>query len=261
MAQTPQVVILCGGKGTRLRERTEAIPKPMVEVGDMPILWHIMKIYAHYGFKDFVLCLGYKGEAIRQFFIQYGRWQKQDFVLDSHQIRYFGNGKDDIEDWRISFVDTGQETNTGGRIKRVEKHVRSSQFFVTYGDGVSDIDIKRLLSYHQSHKKTGTVTCVKPRLQFGMVDMDANKTVTAYEEKPVSKRWASGGFFVFNKEIFRHINEDDILETTVINRLVARRELRAYCFEGYWECMDTYKDHQKLNDLWALKKAPWKLWK
>lgn len=231
-----KVVILCGGKGTRMQELTQTIPKPLVKIGDKPILWHIMKIYAHQGFKDFILCLGYKGNKIKEYF----KKQKK---------------------WSIEFVDTGLDTNTGGRIKRVERYIDDDTFFVTYGDGVANINLHDLLNYHKKQNKIATLTGVKPILQFGVINLDSNGTILSFKEKPVSNYWVNGGFFVFNKKVFDFIKGDkDILEKEVFEKLVKNKNLSVYKFSGFWRCMDTYKDNMLLNDLWKNKKAQWVIW-
>jgi glucose-1-phosphate cytidylyltransferase len=256
----PQVVILCGGRGTRLREHTEAVPKPLVEIGGMPILWHLMKIYSEHGFCDFILCLGYKGNKIKDFFMNFHRRVDGDFVLDVRDGQPHVQGKSyALDDWRVTFVDTGLETNTGGRIKRVEPYLDGNTFFATYADGLADIDLAALLDFHRANGRIGTVTCVRPRSQFGIVTLDGD-TVTQYEEKPVMTQWVSGGFFVFNRDIFQYLGDDDILERQPIERLCAEQQLAAYRLERFWACMDTYKDTQQLNDLWDSNRAPWKVW-
>ncbi len=233
----PQVVILCGGAGTRLREHTQSIPKGLVEIGGRPILWHIMKLYAHYGFREFVLCLGYKGELIREYF-------------EAHP-----------QDWGITFVETGVETQTGGRLLRIVPYLKSERAFVTYGDGLANIDLRDLLSFHQRHGTAATITCVNPESPFGVVEVDESHRVTQYREKPRLDHWISGGFFVFERRAFSYLQGDsDILERRPFEAMAAARELSAYCFRGFWMCMDTYKDTQRLNELWHSRAAPWKVW-
>ncbi len=230
-----QVVILCGGKGTRMGN--DELPKTLFTIGDKPVLWHIMKLYGHYGFKDFVLCLGYKGHKIKD---------------------YFSKAKD----WNIQFAETGLETNTGGRIKKIEPLIKGDMFFATYGDGLSDINIARLLKFHKAHAKAATLTAVKPFSPFGIVGIDAHTDIiTHFEEKPLLDHWINGGFFVFNKDIFKYIKENDILEKDTFNRIVQDKQLSAYKHQGFWECMDTYKDRLRLNQLWTDQNAPWALWK
>ncbi|MBI4125649.1 MAG: NTP transferase domain-containing protein [Deltaproteobacteria bacterium] len=232
-----KTVILCGGEGTRLNELTESIPKPLVEIGGKPILWHVMKIYARHGFNRFVLCLGYKGNLIEDYF-----------------------GKNREPGWEIVFADTGLKTNTGGRIKKIEKHIDDDLFFATYGDGLADIDLKKLLDYHKQKGMTTTVTCVNPVSQFGVIDTDENDLIVRFREKPRVHQWINGGFFVFNKAIFNVLTEEDVLERRPFELLAEKKEIAAYKFKGFWDCMDTFKDMQLLNNLWNENKAPWKVW-
>jgi glucose-1-phosphate cytidylyltransferase len=231
-----KVLILCGGKGTRLRELTEEIPKPLVEIGGKPILWHIMKIYESNGFKDFILALGYKGELIK---------------------KYFSENK---EGWNIEFAETGEDTNTGGRVKRAEGYVGDDEFMVTYGDGLANINLNELLEQHRKKGRIATVTCVKPKSRFGVVEINENNIIRKFSEKPVLPYWVNGGFFVFKKEIFSFIEENDVLETDVFGRLAAEGKIAAYRFDGFWECMDTFKEMQALDEMWKSGKAEWKVW-
>ena len=258
-----QVVILCGGKGTRLREHTEEIPKPLVEVGGMPILWHIMKGYARHGFTDFVLCLGYKGEKIKDFFMNFEYRKMGDLTIEKGKVTMSGKTVpgNDLADWRITFAETGPETHTGGRVKKIQKYIHANTFFVTYGDGLSNINFSDQLKYHLQHGKTATMTCVKPRNPFGVVEVDARKHVRSYVEKPRMSQWVNGGFFVFERKIFRAIRDNDVLEKEPLEKLSRNGQLMAYEFDGFWTCMDTYKDTQMLNDLWKKGHAPWKSWK
>lgn len=253
-----KVVILCGGKGTRLKERTEFMPKPLVEIGGKPILWHIMKIYSHYGFNDFVLCLGYKGEEIKRYFREY-ETIKGDFTLNlgSGDIKK-DNGNN--EKWNITFAETGPETNTGGRIKKIEKYIGNDNFFCTYGDGLANINLKDLADYHKSKGKIATMTCVSPATQFGIVDTDSESIITKYRQKPVLNWKVNGGFFVFNKKIFDYLDENSALEEEPFEKLIKDKQMCVYSFNGFWDCMDTYKDNVVLNDLWKNNKAPWKIW-
>ncbi|MBR9699245.1 glucose-1-phosphate cytidylyltransferase [Candidatus Woesearchaeota archaeon] len=254
-----KVVILCGGKGTRLKEKTEFIPKVLVEIGGYPILWHIMKIYSHFGFKDFVLLLGYKGEMIKEYFANNETWKKEDFRLDmkKKEISYIGQ---ELEDWTIEFIDTGPDTNTGGRIKKIQHLIKDDTFLCTYGDGVADIDIKKTIEFHKKHDKIATMAVVNPLSQFGIVEIGDDDVVTGFKEKPKLKSWINGGFFVFNKKIFDFIGENDVFEKDPLERLVKKGQLAAFKFQGFWECMDTYKDNEMLNDLWHTH-PPWKVWK
>jgi len=254
-----QTVILCGGRGTRLREYTEALPKVLVEVGGRPILWHIMRGFAHHGFNDFVLALGYLGDRIKEYFLDYHGWRGRDLCL-----RLGAQGPPEIvgdrEDWSIIFADTGLETNTGGRLKRVQRYVREKTFFATYGDGVSDLDHRHLLEFHRSHGRIATVTVIRPRLTFGIVGLDGGNRVARFSEKPQLDSWINGGFFVFDERVFDYLGEDSVLEREPMERLAADGELMAYRHEGFWACMDTYKDNVDLNNAWACGRAPWRTW-
>ena len=255
-----QTVILCGGRGTRLREYTETIPKVLVEVGGRPILWHIMKGYAQYGCTEFVLALGYRGDRIREYFLDYHRWKGRDLRLRLGSNRPPELLGADREDWMITFVDTGPDTNTGGRIKRVRSQLQGDVFFATYGDGVSDLDLRRLEEFHRSHGRIATVTVVKPRLTFGVLDVDAEQRVTKFDEKPGLDGWINGGFFVFDERVFDYLEADSVLEHEPMERLAADGQLMAYQHHGFWACMDTYKDNIDLNTAWSCGEAPWRTW-
>ena len=256
-----KVVILCGGEGTRLKEHTESIPQPLVEIGGKPILWHIMKIFSFYGIRDFILCLGYKGYKIKEFFVDYEAWKYHDFKLMNGKVSENKHNYDDIKDWNIIFADTGLDTNTGGRIKRIEKYIKKDDIFLcTYGDGLSEIDLNKLIEFHKTKKKIATVTCVKPMSQFGIVSLDEKGDILEFQEKPIISNWINGGFFVFNREVFKYIEENDVLETQSLVRLVRNNQIAGYKYEGFWACMDTYKDTIKLNEIWKSGKSPWHKW-
>lgn len=276
MKTNPKVVILCGGMGTRLREETEYRPKPLVEIGGKPILWHIMKIYSHYGFKDFILCLGYKGEMIKEYFLNYEK-MNSDFTLKlgTNDIKFYNSCKE--QDWTITFVKTGINAMTGARIKRIEKYIDTELFMLTYGDGVANINLRELLKFHKSHGKIGTVTGVNPSSRFGKLVIAENK-VKKFSEKPqIKDSFINGGFFIFDKNFFRYLenNDDCILEREPLKNLTSDGELMIYKHKGYWQCMDTYRDLQLLNNLWLGKEQekelffnntkktepPWKVWK
>jgi len=244
-----QTVILAGGKGTRLFGDSAPLPKGLIEIGDRPVLWHIMKLYAHYGFNDFILCLGYKGETIRE-----------QFVRDGLCASGGGTGHGGSEGWRINFADTGLETLTGGRIKRVEQYVEGERFFATYGDGLSDMDLNELLDYHRGHGRIATVTAVRAECQFGVVRFDDDNAVTAFIEKPLLPEWINGGFCVFERAVFDFLGEDDVLEQDTLPRLARAGQLQAYPYQGSWACLDTYKDAVALSELWESGKAPWRMW-
>jgi glucose-1-phosphate cytidylyltransferase len=256
-----KVVVLCGGLGTRLREETEFRPKPMVEIGGHPILWHILKIYASAGYREFVLCLGYRGNMIKDYFLNYEA-MNNDFTIclgrDS-RVEYL-NGHSE-QDFRVTLVDTGLGTMTGGRVKRVEKHIDADTFMLTYGDGLSNINIKDLVDFHRCHGKLATVTSVLPATRFGIVDTGADGRVLKFVEKPRSESRASAGFFVFQREIFKYLGGDDcILEREPLERLAADQQLMAYQHDGFFQAMDTYREYEYLNDLWSRNEAPWKVW-
>lgn len=258
-----KVVILCGGMGVRLKEETEFRPKPMIEIGGKPILWHIMKIYDHYGFNDFVLCLGYKGEMIKEFFYKY-ETLNNDFTIElgkPHQPITYSHSHNETN-WRVTLVDTGLSTLKGGRIKRIEKFIDSDCFMLTYGDGVAQIDLRRLLEFHRSHGKTGTVTGVYPPSRFGEISIEGERVVS-FEEKPqLSKGIINGGFFVFNRTLFDYLTpqEDCDFEHGPLQRLAQEGELMVYHHKGFWECMDTLRDYEHLKRLWETNKAAWRVW-
>ena len=256
-----EVVILCGGLGTRLREETEFRPKPMVPVGSRPILWHIMKLYAHFGHKRFILCLGYKGEIIKDYFRNYN-WNTCDVTLElgpKPEITYHGRHAE--EDWSVTLLDTGPETQTGGRLLRALSHVQSETFLFTYGDGVTNCDINQTIEFHRQHGAIATVTAVKPSGRYGELALDG-QTITAFREKPEKETYVSGGFFVMNKRIASYLDEGDacILERTPLERLTREGQVKAFCHPGFWQCMDTFREQEQLNRLWASGQAPWKVW-
>jgi glucose-1-phosphate cytidylyltransferase len=261
-ADRPDVVILCGGLGTRLREETEFKPKPMVEVGNKPILWHIMKHYHQAGSANFILCLGYKGDVIRDYFLNYRR-HNSDFAVDfgSGNIETLSNGFD--EDWRVVLAETGKETLTGARIRRALRYVRGDTFFATYGDGLSDVDLDALLAHHRQSGKLATVTAVHPSSRYGELAI-ADGMVKTFAEKPqTTSGWINGGFLVFEKAAFDRVRlEDDSvsLEQGVLEYLAADNQLAVYQHPGFWQCMDTYREMQLLNEMWADGRAPWRTW-
>ncbi|OAS20741.1 glucose-1-phosphate cytidylyltransferase [Paenibacillus oryzisoli] len=256
------VVLLCGGKGTRIKEMTETIPKPLVEIGGKPILWHIMKIYSSYGFVNFNLCLGYKGQKIKEYFLNYDLLNS-DITLDlgnknNLNIHNLHNEKD----WKVTLANTGEDNMTGSRIKQIEKYIKGDVFMLTYGDGVCNVDINRLLDFHYSHGKIGTVTGVRPPSRFGELLLDGEK-VESFSEKPqTSEGRINGGFFIFNREIFNYVSEDEdcIFEREPLERLSEDNELMMYRHDGFWQCMDTLRDMQYLEKLWQEKNTPWNVW-
>lgn len=256
-----KVVILCGGLGTRLREETELRPKPMVEVGGKPVLWHIMKTFSHHGFNDFVLCLGYKGEVIKDYFLNYESLNN-NFTID------LGTGKRKVhsqmneDNWRVTLVDTGQNAMTGARVKRIEPYIDGESFMLTYGDGVTDLDINQLLKFHKKTGKIGTVTGVSPPSHYGELGIEHDQVVS-FREKPSSKSsFISGGYFVLDREFFKYLSDDDccILEREPLERLTEEGQLSAYTHRGFWQSMDTYRDYLFLNELWDQGRADWKVW-
>lgn len=255
-----KVVILAGGLGTRLSEETGSRPKPMVEIGGMPILWHIMKIYSHYGFHDFIICLGYKGEVIKEWFANYRLRQSDvtfDFVRESTSYH-----TTPCEPWRVTLVDTGADTMTGGRLARVRQHIGDERFMMTYGDGVSNVDLKDLLRTHIAHGKTATLTTVIPEGRFGVVEIDSEHGVLAFNEKVDNKKRINGGFFVFEPNVFDYITEGDatVFERKPLMTLAAESELVSYPHDGFWKPMDKLSDRKELEAMWSSGNPPWKLW-
>jgi glucose-1-phosphate cytidylyltransferase len=252
-----QVVILCGGLGTRLAEETSVKPKPMVEIGGRPILWHIMRMYERHGLRDFVLALGYKGEVIKDYFLNYHPRQSDITVrLRTGEVAF---SNPTVEDWSVSLVDTGAATQTGGRLLRLRERLHShGTFMLTYGDGVSNVDLRALLTFHRSHGRLATVTAVRPAARFGDLNIVADR-VTAFTEKPqVGEGWVSGGFFVFEPAVFDYIADDStMLERAPLERLSAESQLMAFRHSGYWQPMDTMRDKNTLEALWASGAAPW----
>jgi glucose-1-phosphate cytidylyltransferase len=256
----PKVVLLCGGLGTRMREETEYRPKPMVEVGGKPLLWHIMKTYGEYGLTDFVCCLGYRGQMIKQFFLDYNAMRSDMTIgLATGAVEYANR---DVEDWNVSLVDTGENSMTGARVKRVEPWLGESDIFLcTYGDGVADIDIEALIAFHRSHGKLATVTGVKPPSRFGELVHDGAE-VSSFAEKPAGDGLISGGFFVFDRAVMDRISADPscILERDPLEGLAADGQLAVYRHDGFWQCADTVRDVELLRSLWDRGEAPWRVW-
>ncbi len=256
-----KVVVLCGGLGTRLREETEFRPKPLVEIGGRPILWHIMKTYAHYGFRDFVLCLGYRGNMIKDYFLNYEA-MNNDFTVclgKNSSIEYRNYHQE--QDFHVTLSDTGQSTMTGGRVKRVAPYIGEDTFMLTYGDGVGDVNIRELLEFHKAHGKLATVTTVSPSSRFGMIESNSIGRVTHFKEKPKTSERASAGFFILNRKVFDYISGDDcIFEREPLERLANEGQLMAYQHEGSFYAMDTYREYEYLNQLWLSGEAPWKVW-
>jgi glucose-1-phosphate cytidylyltransferase len=257
-----KTVILCGGRGTRLGEHGVSVPKALIEIGGRPVLWHLMKIYAHYGSNDFILCLGFLGEAIKRYFLEH-HWLYSDFTLEMSRAGDYqlSNRAAASEDWRITFADTGLGTHTGGRVKRIEQYVGDDETFcVTYGDGLADIDLRALVEFHHSHGRLATLTAVRPRSNFGVMKLDDEGAVTEFQEKPVIAEWVNGGFFVFNRKVFDYLDENCVLEREPLERLARERQLMAYQHRGFWKCVDTHKDNLEFNQLWDVGRAEWKVW-
>lgn len=257
-----KVVILCGGLGTRLREETEFRPKPMVEIGGRPILWHLMKFFAHYNLCDFILCLGYRGNMIKDYFLSYEA-MNNDFTIAlgaKHSIQYHGLHQE--QDFKVTLVDTGPDTMTGGGVKRIQRYVDDDLFMVTYGDGLADIDLARLLAFHRSHGKLATVSSVQPSSRFGLLDLDAEGRVKRFAEKPQAEGWINAGFFVFNRRVFDYLEGGDacIMERKPLERLAAENQMVAYRHQGFFFAMDTYREYEALKQMWESGHAPWKVW-
>ena len=255
-----KVVLLCGGRGTRLQEETGSRPKPMVEIGGKPILWHIMKVYSSYGFNEFVLCLGYKGYMIKEYFANY-------FLYTTDVTIHIAENKVDVhhnsaEPWHVTLVDTGIETMTGGRLKRIQPYIGDKQFLMTYGDGVGNIDICALLDFHREHGKRVTLTATQPVGRFGSLRFGPDQVVTSFQEKPTGdNRWINGGFFVLEPDVFSHLEDDTtIFEKEPLETLASKNHLAAYMHHGFWHPMDTLRDKLYLDSLWNNGDAPWKTW-
>ncbi len=256
-----KVVILAGGFGTRISEESHLKPKPMIEIGEKPILWHIMKIYSYYGYNDFVICLGYKGYCIKDYFAHYFMHESDvtfDFRISNQQIihNHFA------EPWRVTLVNTGIETMTGGRVKRIQSYIGNETFMLTYGDGVADINIKELVDYHNSHGKLATITAAQPRGRFGSLNLAKNNQVQGFKEKPKGDgSWINAGFFVMQPVVFDYLSGDDTyLEKEPLENLAKDGQLMAHKHSGFWQPMDTLRDKNLLEDLWQAGKAPWKIW-
>lgn len=258
-----KTVILCGGYGTRIRDVADDVPKPMIPVGRLPILWHLMKFYATYGFDDFVLCLGYKGDVIKNFFLNYETATRDVTVNLSSTKDLTFHTQHDETNWKVTLADTGAETMTGGRIARIKKFVDGERFFLTYGDGLSDVNLNDLLSFHEHQKTVATVTGVRPPGRFGELMSGRDGIANQFNEKPqASDGRISGGFFVCEPEIFDVLDDsqDLVFEEEPLRTLVKKRQLSVFEHNGFWQCMDTYRDWQLLNNLEKSAKAPWKIW-
>ncbi len=260
MSEPTHVIILCGGMGTRLREETQFMPKPMVEIGNRPILWHIMKHYSAFGFDKFILCLGYRGDTIRRYFLEYGVMNADIAVaIENGKVRHLCNGHDELQG-EVILADTGALTGTGGRIKKAERYVEGDIFLATYGDGLSDVDIRKLIEFHLQHGKIATMTGVRPMTRFGQFVVK-DQLAVGFQEKPqLDRGWVNGGFFVFSRKIFEYLDEECTLEREPLERLASEGQLAVYQHEGYWRCMDTYREMKVLEEEWQSGKPGWKMW-
>jgi glucose-1-phosphate cytidylyltransferase len=254
-----QVVILCGGLGTRLREETEYKPKPMVDIGGKPMLWHIMKIFSHFGFRRFILCLGYKGNVIKEYFLNYEA-MSNDFRIRlgrKNSLTFQSNHTE--QDFDVTLVDTGLKTMTGGRIKRIERYIENDKFMVTYGDGLANVDIGALVAFHCKHGKLATLTAAHPPSRFGILEMTADGQVKRFREK-VQTEWINGGFMLFNRGVFEYLRSECVLEHEPMERLATDGQLMAFRHDGFWVGMDTFREYEMLNQIWDSGSVPWKMW-
>jgi glucose-1-phosphate cytidylyltransferase len=259
MSKSLPAVILAGGLGTRIREETEFKPKPMVEIGGRPVLWHIMKHLSSYGIDRFVICVGYKGDIIRDYFLNY-RARNNDFTvqLGSRNELTFHSDHEESE-WNVTVAETGPVTNTGGRVLEIQKYVQGENFLCTYGDGLSDVNIKDLNSFHDSNNRIATVTAVRPLSRFGIMDINSKYSVCSFKEKPQAESWINGGFFVFKPGVFEYLNPSVVLENEPLQKLASENELVAFKHEGFWQPMDTFRESKMLNELWDSGNAPWRI--
>lgn len=256
-----KVVIFAGGLGTRISEESHLKPKPMIEIGQYPILWHIMKIYSHYGFNEFIICLGYKGHIIKEYFANYFMYGA-DVTFDMRIPNHMEVHSEVVEPWKVTLVNTGLETQTGGRLKRVRKYLGNDTFLLTYGDGVSDINIKDTITFHKKHKKIATVTAVQPSGRYGILGISEDSTVLEFVEKPKNlDAWVNGGFFVLEPEVLDYIEGDAIsFEGAPLSNLAREGQIAAFRHKGFWKCMDTMRDKNQLENMWDNERAPWKVW-
>jgi glucose-1-phosphate cytidylyltransferase len=255
-----KAVLLAGGLGTRMREETEFRPKPMVEIGGRPVLWHIMKVLGTQGITDFVICAGYKSEYIKNYFYNYGASNLDFTVRLGDQSSTVFHGSHDEFDWKVTVADTGESTMTGGRIKMIERYVEGETFLATYGDGIADIDLAALSAFHQSHAKIATMTVTQPTSRFGVVDIGDSGLVSKFREKPQVNDWINMGYFVFNPAVFNYLQFDSVLEENPLRELATQSQLGAYKHYGFWQPMDTYREFLELNSLWDTGQADWKIW-
>ena len=255
-----KVVLLAGGFGTRISEESYLKPKPMIEIGGMPILWHIMKIYSYYGYNEFIVCCGYKQEMIKKWFADYFlNTSNVTFDFKNNNKMFIHNNY--TEPWKVTVVDTGLHTLTGGRIKRIQEYIQNEPFMLTYGDGVSNVNIQKLVEYHSEHDKIATLTAVLPEGRFGILDLEGNRVCSFREKNKVDMGWINGGFMVFSPQIFKYIEGDMImLEKEPLEMLAKKGELMCYKHNGFWQCMDTLRDKERLEKMWDIGKAEWKVW-
>ena len=258
-----KAVILAGGYGTRISEETNIIPKPMVRIGDKPIIWHIMKLYSHYGINDFIICLGYKGYVFKEYFANYQAHNSENITFDFSDDSTIKINKNNCEPWRVTLVETGLDTSTGGRIKAIENYVKDDDFFcLTYGDGVADINIAESINFHKKHGKLATLTAINPIERFGILEINKEETVLSFKEKPTnSEIFINGGFFVLSPKIIDYIsNEKSVFEKEPLEKLARNHELKSYKHKGFWQCMDSLRDKNLLEKMWSENIAPWKVW-
>ncbi|MFN3191077.1 MAG: glucose-1-phosphate cytidylyltransferase [Aureliella sp.] len=253
-----KVVLFCGGLGMRLREHSDAIPKPMVNVGNRPILWHLMKYYAHFGHKDFILCLGWQAEYVKEYFLNYSECVSNDFTMHGDRVELHSR---DTHDWSITFVDTGQDAVVGERLQRVRKHLSGEErFLANYADGLSDVHLPDIIERHESSKAVATCLCVKPTQSFHLIDSGDDGFAEAITPVSQTREWMNGGFFVLNQEIFDYMKPGEDLACEPFNRLIEQRKLACHRYDGFWGCMDTYKEKQTLDEMFAKGDTPWALW-
>ncbi|MGE4271296.1 MAG: glucose-1-phosphate cytidylyltransferase [Desulfitobacterium sp.] len=257
-----KVVILAGGFGTRISEESHLRPKPMIEIGDAPILWHIMKCYSYFGFNEFIICCGYKGYMIKEYFADY-YLHRCDVTFDFSQTNEMTIHNNVAEPWRVTVVDTGLKAQTGARIKRIQKYIGDEPFMLTYGDGVSDVNINELLEFHKSHRKIATITAIQPGGRFGVLNIDEHQSVHKFTEKAKEDGgWVNGGFMVLEPQVFDYLDDSDdlIFEREPLEKLAANGDLLAYKHKKFWQCLDTLRDKHRLEDMWNSGNAPWKVW-
>lgn len=255
-----KTVILAGGLGTRISEESHLKPKPMVEIGEKPLLWHIMKLYSYYGFNDFIVCCGYKAYVIKEFFLNYYLYNS-DISFDFEKGNDMKVLSNNIDPWKVTVVDTGLHTMTGGRIKRIQKYVGNEPFMVTYGDGLSDVNIAQIIDFHKKHGKTATLTAVPPEGRFGVLNIENDAIESFREKSKEDSGWINGGFMVLNPDIFEYIQDDtSIFEIDVLEKIAKENQLMAFKHDGFWRCMDTQRDKMNLENFWETGNAPWAVW-